>query len=54
MLYVKKAIFGAKMDVARDFFVFLHKTQKISFFRETCHVHKECRDVHAKFLFEIF
>jgi hypothetical protein len=50
----KKTKFGAKIDVAQDIFVVLHKTQKISVFHETCHVHIKCQDVHAKFLFMIF
>jgi hypothetical protein len=50
----KKIKFGAKIDVARDIFVILHKREKISVFHETCHVHIKCQDVHAKFLFMIF
>jgi hypothetical protein len=55
VLYVKKINSGAKIDVVRDFFfVFLHRTQKMLVFRKTCHMHIECRDVRAKFLFEFF
>jgi hypothetical protein len=31
VLCVKKINFGAKIDVVRDIFVFLHKTQKCQF-----------------------
>jgi hypothetical protein len=51
----KKTSFGAKIGVCmRHIFVFLHKTQKILVFHETWHMHIECRDLRAIFLFGIF
>jgi hypothetical protein len=55
MLCVQKTKFGAKIGVPWDIFLpFLHKTQKMSIFCETWHMHIECQDIRAKFFVQNF
>jgi hypothetical protein len=45
VLYIKRQILMLKYVLHERFFVFLHKTQKMSVFHKTWRAHRECRDV---------
>jgi hypothetical protein len=55
LAYVKKKKFGAKNKTFYDiYFVFLHRSLEMPFFRRTLRTHMDYGDVHAKFFIQIF